>query len=134
MTIQFKKNFFNPLNLFLLTLLIFVFFNVTPLWGLENPENVLVEKISKDYTKKFCNGVAFGLSKDSAMKFAIKENFMVFEKKKGINSINKELISNKIAVSVVDTCGYPLDLKGEKGIKEFEKDYLLMSRDLLKEK
>ncbi len=96
---------------------------------IEQSENRLIEKVSKDFTKKFCNGIAFGLSKDSAMKFAVNENFLVFEKKKGINSMNKELLSNKIANSVVDNCGYPLNLKGDQGIKEFEKDYLLIIHD-----
>ena len=40
------------------------------------PKNIdkLTNRVSKDYTKKFCNGIAFGLSKESALIFTIKEN------------------------------------------------------------
>ena len=70
----------------------------------------LIEKISKDYTRKFCNSIAFGLSKESAMNFSNKENNLIFKNKKGIDSLNKELLSNKIATSVVETCGYAAEL------------------------
>ena len=78
--------------------------------GIENDQ--LIQRISKDYTNKFCNSIAFGLSKESAMKFANKENMMIFKNKKGFNSLNKELLVNQIANSVIETCGYAIDLKG----------------------
>lgn len=87
----------------------------------------LIERISKDYTNKFCNSIAFGLSKESAMSFANKENNMIFKKKKGIDKINKDSISNSIAASVVENCGYLVDLKGEKGVMQFEKEYGTMN-------
>ena len=83
----------------------------------------LIERISKDYTNKFCNSIAFGLSKQSAMDFAKKENDLIFTKKKGFDSLNKELISNKIANSVIETCGYLISLKGEEGVLQFEREY-----------
>ena len=33
-----------------------------------------IKKVSKSYTNKFCNSIAFGLSKESAMNFSIEEN------------------------------------------------------------
>ena len=87
----------------------------------------LIARISKDYTNKFCNSIAFGLSKESAMIFANKENNMIFKKKKGIDKINKDSLSNSIAVSVVENCGYLVDLKGEKGIMQFKKEYETMN-------
>ena len=86
----------------------------------------LIERISKDYTNKFCNSIAFGLSKDSAMNFANKENNMIFKKKKGWDELNQDLITNSIAVSVVENCGYLIGLKSEEGIKQFAKDYDFM--------
>ena len=88
----------------------------------------LIEKISKDYTNKFCNSVAFGLSKESAMRFANKENNQIFKRKKGVESINKDLIANNISISVIEDCGYIVDLKGEEGISKFRNDYLLMNK------
>ncbi len=90
----------------------------------ENQQSDLIEKISIDYTKKFCNSIGFGLSKESAMNFSISENKKIFEKKKGIQNIDKELLANKIAFSVIDSCGYQLNLYGDKDIEEFAKYYL----------
>ena len=89
----------------------------------------LMERISNDYTNKFCNSIAFGLSKDSAMAFANKENNIIFRKKKGMDNLNRESTANKIAVSVVETCGYLINLKGEEGIEKFQKDYILMNEN-----
>ena len=89
----------------------------------------MIERIAKDFSNKFCNSVAFGLSKDSAIKFAGKENYLIFEKKKGFNNLKKELIANRIAISVVDDCGYLINLRGEEGIKEFENNYILINKN-----
>tara|TARA_B100000579_G_scaffold83105_1_gene64827 strand:+ start:912 stop:1361 length:450 start_codon:yes stop_codon:yes gene_type:complete len=84
----------------------------------------LIEKISNDFTRKFCNSIAFGLSKESAMNFANKENNLIFKSKTGMDSLNKELLSNKIATKVVETCGFSIELKGYDGISKFENDYI----------
>ena len=90
----------------------------------ENDNYVFMKKVSKDYTKKFCNSIGFGLSKESAMKFSMEENKQVFKKRKGIDNINKELLAEEIATSVVEQCGYPINLFGEKGILEFKNYYI----------
>ena len=91
---------------------------------MEKDNSILIKKISQSYTKKFCNAIGFGLSKESAMNFSIEENKQAFKKKKEINKINKELLAEEIAVSVVERCGYPINLSGEKGINEFKIYYL----------
>ena len=58
---------------------------------------------------------------------------MIFKKKKGIDSLNEELIANRIATSVIEGCGYNINLKGEKGINEFVSDYIAMNNFLAKE-
>ncbi len=58
------------------------------------------------------------------MNFSIKENDQVFNKRKGFKNINKDLLSEQIAIAVVEKCGYPINLTGEKGIKEFKNYYL----------
>tara|TARA_Y100001968_G_scaffold223639_1_gene206287 strand:- start:426 stop:815 length:390 start_codon:yes stop_codon:yes gene_type:complete len=95
----------------------------------EAPESVLIEKISKDYTKKFCNSIGFGLSKESAMKFSYSENKQIFKKRKGIKNIDKDLLAHKIAYSVIDNCGYQIDLYGDKSIEEFASFYLLLDEN-----
>ena len=87
----------------------------------------LIERISKDYTNKFCNSLAFGLSKESAMNFSYQENNMIFKKKKYWDDLNQDFIANSIAISVVEDCGYLIGLKGEEGINDFEKDYKSMN-------
>ncbi len=90
----------------------------------ENNNTILTNKISQSYTKKFCNSIGFGLSKESAMDFSIKENNQVFNKRKGFNNINKELLAEEIATSVIEKCGYPIDLSGEGGMLKFKSYYL----------
>ena len=90
----------------------------------ERETNILMEKISTDYTKKFCNSIGFGLSKESAMKFSLEENRKAFKNKNNINIIDKKLLAEEIATTVVERCGYPINLSGEKGIIEFKNYYL----------
>jgi len=101
-----------------------IVFHTEKLYASENVESVLINKVSKSYTNKFCNSIGFGLSKESAMNFSLKENNQVFKKRKDYNDINKELLSEKIAIAVVEKCGYPINLSGEKGIMEFKSYYL----------
>ena len=94
------------------------------LYALEADNSIFLKKVSKSYTNKFCNAIGFGLSKESAMNFSFEENNQVFKKKKKINNINKELLAEEIAISVIEKCGYPINLKGEQGILEFKRYYL----------
>tara|TARA_Y100001968_G_scaffold328336_1_gene375296 strand:+ start:1864 stop:2313 length:450 start_codon:yes stop_codon:yes gene_type:complete len=109
---------------------LFTFFPLNSVDASTVKNEKLIEKISKDYTNKFCNSVAFGLSKDSAMSFANKENNLIFKRKKGVEIINKDLIANSISVSVVENCGYLVDLYGEEGIDKFKRDYLSINNSI----
>ena len=95
----------------------------------ENNSSDLIEKISRDYTKKFCNSIGFGLSKESAMNFSYSENKQIFAKRKGVENINKDLLANEIANSVINSCGYQLNLFGDKEIKEFANLYLSIDKE-----
>ena len=108
----------------LITIIVSLNLNVKIVSAIEKYDAKLIEKISKDYTKKFCNSIAFGLSKESAMNFSIAENKQVFKKKKGVDKINKEVLAEEIAISTVENCGYLINLKGQKGIEEFKIYYL----------
>ena len=98
-------------------------------YSLEKKDSNLIEKISKDYTKKFCNSIGFGLSRESAMNFSFSENKEIFKNRKGIKNIDKELLAKKIASSVIDGCGYQLNLYGEKDIEEFANYYLSIEKE-----
>ena len=58
------------------------------------------------------------------MNFSLKENNQVFNKKKNFENINKEALAEEIAIGVIEKCGYPIKLSGEKGIMEFKNYYL----------
>ena len=113
---------------FILTTNIF-FIQTDIAYSLEAKDSNLIEKISKDYTKKFCNSIGFGLSRESAMNFSFSENKEIFKNRKGIQNIDQELLSQKIASSVIDGCGYKLNLYGEKDIEQFANYYLSIEQE-----
>ena len=101
-----------------------IIFHTEESFASEISEADLIKKVSKSYTNKFCNSVGFGLSQESAMNFSLKENNQIFNKRKEFNNINKELLAEEIAIQVVEKCGYPINLSGDKGVMEFKNYYL----------
>ena len=116
-----------PFSILICTTLIFTNVDIAGASNKNNDNDKLITKISKDYTNKFCNSLAFGLSKESAMNFSNEENKKIFEKKKGINEINKEVLAKEIATSVVESCGYIINMSGISDIEEFKTYYLSKS-------
>ena len=115
------------ISLFALVCLICSMLNIVhpeQTYASESEDTVLIRKVSQSYTKKFCNSIGFGLSKESAMNFSLKENNQVFNKRKNFKNINKELLAEEIAIAVIEKCGYPIKLSGQKGILEFKSYYL----------
>ena len=108
---------------------ILIISNAEEIYALESVNSVLIKKVSKSYTQKFCNSIGFGLSKESAMNFSLKENIQVFKKRKEFNNLNKELLAEEIAIAVVEKCGYPINLSGENGILEFKDYYMSKDKD-----
>ena len=119
-----KKVFLRLFTLIFTVCSMLILLQTESLSAAEGIDNKLINKVSQSYTKKFCNAIGFGLSKESAMDFSLAENKQVFNKKKGFNDINKELLAEEIAISVIEKCGYPINLSGEKGILEFKNYYL----------
>ena len=120
---------FRKVNLRLFAFLILIFstlfiFHTDELYASESVESTLIKKVSRSYTEKFCNSIGFGLSKESSMNFSLKENNQVFNKRKNYENINKEALAEEIAIGVIEKCGYPIKLSGEKGIMEFKNYYL----------
>ena len=106
-----------------------IIFHTESLYASDSADSILIKKVSESYTKKFCNSIGFGLSKESAMDFAIKENNQVFKKRNQFDHINKELLAEDIAIAVIEKCGYPINLSGEKGIMEFKNYYLSKDKE-----
>ena len=72
-------------RLFAFIILIFstlFIFHTEQLYASEGVDSNLIKKVSRSYTKKFCNSIGFGLSKESSMNFSLQENNKVFNKKK----------------------------------------------------
>ena len=123
-------------RLFLFSFIVFtilISFQAKIINAAEIYDSVLIKKFTKGYTNKFCNSIGFGLSKESAMNFSFEENKQAFKKRKEIDKVNKELLAEEIAISVVEQCGYPINLSGEKDILEFKNSYLLKEMESSKE-
>ena len=121
---KFKEITFRLFTFFLLLCTSLIVFHTEVLSASEIDSSVFIKKVTKSYTKKFCNAIGFGLSKESAMNFSLEENKQVFKKKKEMQNINKELLAEEIAISVIEKCGYPINLSGETGVNEFKTYYL----------
>ena len=123
--IRFRNRFFSAFSL-----IIFVFSVVFSSFGSEvkasaiKQNDELIERIARDFSKKFCNGVGFGLSQESAVNFAMKENMAIFKNKKGIENIDANSIAEKVSIMVVDKCGYQLNLSEDDWGDTFEKGNL----------
>ena len=128
------KAVFKKINLRLFAFIILIFstlliFHTDELYASESVDSTLIKKVSRSYTNKFCNSIGFGLSKESSMNFSLKENNQVFNKRKNFENINKEALAEEIAIGVIEKCGYPIKLSGEKGIMEFKNYYLSKDKE-----
>ena len=128
------KTLFKKINLRLFAFIILIYstlfiFHTDELYASEGVDSTLIKKVSRSYTKKFCNSIGFGLSKESSMNFSLKENNQVFNKRKNFENINKEALAEEIAIGVIEKCGYPIKLSGEKGIMEFKNYYLSKDKE-----
>ena len=111
-------------NIFLITFafsLVFGPFNLDLNALTINQNDKLIARIAKDFSKKFCNGVAFGLSQESAVNFAMKENIAIFKKRKGIENIDTKDIVEKVSSSIIDKCDYSLNLSENQWELAFKK-------------
>ena len=129
MKARFKKINLRPFAFIILIFSTLFIFHTDELYASESADSTLIKKVSRSYTKKFCNSIGFGLSKESSMNFSLKENNQVFNKRKNFENINKEALAEEIAIGVIEKCGYPIKLSGEKGIMEFKNYYLSKDKE-----
>ena len=88
--------------------------------------SLLQNRISKNFSKKFCNAIQNGLSKDEAMTSAIikTENIASFSYNPQKKSIKKADLANQISIKVINDCGWSFGLIGKEGIEYFKSYFL----------
>ncbi|ABM72266.1 possible ATP synthase protein 8 [Prochlorococcus marinus str. MIT 9515] len=88
--------------------------------------SLLQSRISNNFSKKFCNAIQNGLSKDEAMTSAIikTENIVSFFYNPQKKFIEKEDLANQISIKVINNCGWNFGLMGKEGIDYFKSYFL----------
>ncbi len=88
--------------------------------------SLLQRRISRNFSKKFCNAINNGLSKDEAMSSAIikTENIVSFLYNPQKKWLEKEDLANQISIKVINDCGLSFGLIGKEGIDYFKSYFL----------
>ena len=95
------RSIFNIILLFLL-----VMFD-TPVYPIDFSQKAIEKynlKISRKFSNTYCNSTKFGISNDSALKFAIGETNQEFLNNKLNKFIDYELLNKKILISLENSC------------------------------
>ena len=88
--------------------------------------SLLQNRISNNFSKKYCNAIQNGFSKDEAMKSAIikTENIISFSYNPQKKWIEKDDLANQISLQVVNNCGWSFGLIGKEGVNYFKSYFL----------
>ena len=88
--------------------------------------SLLQNRISNNFSRKYCKGVQNGFSKDEAMKSAIvkTENIISFSYNPQKKWIEKSDLANQISLQVVNDCGRSIGLIGNDGVNYFKSYFL----------
>ena len=88
--------------------------------------SLLQSRISNNFSKKYCNAIQNGFSKDEAMKSAIikTENIISFSYNPQKKWIEKDDLANQIYLQVVNNCGWSFGLIGKEGVNYFKSYFL----------
>ena len=88
--------------------------------------SLLQNRISNNFSRKYCKAIQNGLSKDEAMKSAIvkTENIISFSYNPQKKWIEKDDLANQISLQVVNDCGWSFGLIGKEGIIYFKSYFL----------
>ncbi len=88
--------------------------------------SLLQNRISSNFSNRFCTAVQTGLSKDEAMTSAIikTENIVSFTYNPQKKWIEKEDLAKQISIKVVNECGWSFGLIGKEGINYFNTYFL----------
>ena len=115
----------------LISLIIFSIIFINPTKGFTstatNPSAIaLMNRISNNFSNKYCKGIEIGFSKDQAMRSAIidTENIVAFSINPQKKFISKDDLANQISIKVINKCGWSFGLNGKEGINYFKKYFL----------
>ena len=88
--------------------------------------SLLQNRISRNFSKKFCSAIQNGLSKDEAMTSAIikTENIVSFSYNPQKKWIEKADLANQISIKVINDCGWSFGLMGKEGMDYFKSYFL----------
>ena len=116
---------------FFFGLLLLLILQLKPAIGLDfdtsDPSvSLLQNRISNNFSKKYCNAIQNGFSKDEAMKSAIvkTENIISFSYNPQKKWIEKSDLANQISLKVVNHCGESIGLIGKDGVNYFKSYFL----------
>ena len=88
--------------------------------------SLLQNRITNNFSRKYCKAIKNGLSKDEAMTSAIikTENILSFSYNPQKKWIEKDDLANQISIQVVNDCGWSFGLIGKEGIDYFKSYFL----------
>ena len=88
--------------------------------------SLLQNRISNNFSKKYCRAIQNGFSKDEAMKSALikTENIISFSYNPQKKWIEKDDLANQISSQVVNDCGWSFGLIGQEGVNYFKSYFL----------
>ena len=88
--------------------------------------SLLQNRISNNFSRKYCKAIQNGFSKDEAMKSAIvkTENIISFSFNPQKKWIEKDDLANQISLQVVNDCGWSFGLIGKEGVDYFKSYFL----------
>ena len=116
---------------FFLGLFFLIIYLLNPATGLafdtSDPSvSLLQNRISSNFSKKYCKAINNGFSKDEAMKSAIvkTENIISFSYNPQKKWIEKNDLANQISLEVVNDCGWSFGLMGKEGVNYFKSYFL----------
>jgi len=116
---------------FFLGLFFFIVYLFNPLQGLafdtSDPSvSLLQNRITNNFSRKYCKAIQNGFSKDEAMKSAIvkTENIISFSYNPQKKWIEKDDLADQISLQVVNDCGWSFGLIGKEGVDYFKSYFL----------
>jgi len=116
---------------FFISLIILSILVINPIQGIAstatNPSAIaLRNRISNNFSNKFCKGIDSGFSKDQAMRSAIieTEKIVAFSLNPQKKYIIKDDLANQISIKVINKCGLTFGLTGKEGINYFKRYFL----------
>ena len=130
-TILFISIDLQPLLKFFLGLFVLIVYLSNPTISLafdrSDPSvSLLQNRISNNFSRKYCKDIQNGFSKDEAMKSAIvkTENIISFSYNPQKKWIEKDDLANQISLQVVNDCGWTFGLIGNEGVDYFKSYFL----------